>query len=254
VCVKQQRQAFDLFEPFEQVDPPICIKTVAGQRASLEGAPANSDLVLTAEYEGLRPVAFTSRTGDYDTMLPPGYEALFWVLLEPGAVDPWIERVPEPGDRDGLVTIRDTVRWIGSGPVARPEILFSGDSLWGGGGGPGDAGALRVRIEPAGGADLFEVDIAATTELSFVSLPEGSARVDFINDNERLRCTHIDSGGVAGLPAGVEAIEVPVLAGHDHLAGFACTCANGPGDGELLDLAACTFAPGEAADADAGQP
>jgi hypothetical protein len=63
------------------------------------------------------------------------------------------------------------------------------------------------------------------------------------------------NSGLSGLQAaGTDVVDLPLVAGHDHLLAVLCTCGNGPGDGELLDLATCTFAPAGAADADAGGP
>jgi hypothetical protein len=255
VCVVQSRKAFAVGEPFEPLDSPICVKSVADELVHMPKVPANSDLIITVEHAGFQPWVLTERTGNYDVGGPgwavnPAYAL---PLVKEGALDPWLESKPKPGLDDGLVAVGAAMRWMGDGP-ARPELLKPSEALTG----HVDTiapGVIQVSVEPAG-ASSFEMTTVAQ-HLTFVSLPGGDARFKFKTDNEHLSCasTGGTSGELLGLPAeGKDTLELPVLADHIHFVGVLCNCANGPGDGELLDLPTCTFAPADASDADAGQP
>jgi hypothetical protein len=258
VCVLQQRKAFDVFKPFKPLDEPICAKSVADEIVHIDGVPANSDLVITIEYKGLQPAQLTERTNDYD-VTGPGWAANYYaVLVKPGAVDPWIEPKPGPSAHDGLVWIAAAILWTGDG-AARPEVLKGTDTLAGQFDSIATAEGMAISVTPPGADKAIEVE--THTQLSFFSLPEGSARIAFKNENSRLSCASSGGGGggeLTGLPAAASAtFDVPVLEGHTQLAAVLCTCANQPGDGELIDLATCTFANADTdagTDADGGTP
>jgi hypothetical protein len=256
VCAVQRRDAYAEFEPFEPIAHPPCTKTVGNDVAHLAGVPANSDVIVTIEYEGLQPIAVDYRTGDFD--LPsPGWEmfvgkdgrrAFALMLFKPGAFDRWADPEPaQPGQ--GTVLIGAKTYWSGSGP-ARAEALEGQDI---GNGVLDGLGAAQVKlvIEPAGNAPTLTTTTAVSG--THLSLPAGSARIRFINDDRGLPLELI--AGAAGLKTTEpDTIELPVLPGHDQPMALMFSCAPGPDDGELVDLQACTFAPAAAAAADAGQP
>lgn len=247
-CIVQQRAAFDLFAPFVPLAEPLCVHSQRGQFARIEGAPANSDLLLTSEHEGLMPMGFVTRTGDFGSLQPPGWAVAGFsaMFLQAAATDPWIEPVPAAGANQGLVLIWAGSLWSGEGN-ARPEALQGRETFFGRVGGVAWGLTLHVVIEPAGGGDVIETTTRDTPR--FVRVPEGSARIRFSTDDPHLNCRPTE---LNGLPTqGADTFELPVLAGYSHAIGVVCMCAAAPDDGELLDLGACSFAPGDT-DEDAG--
>jgi hypothetical protein len=116
--------------------------------------------------------------------------------------------------------------------------------------------AVSFSVQPAGDGEPIETKSDA---FRWFTLPEGIARAEFTTGSDRMRCVSTGQppgsapgGELLGLPAGANALELPVLAGHLQGIGLHCTCMPGPGDGELIDLRRCTFAPADD-DADAGQ-
>jgi hypothetical protein len=258
-CIVQRRDAFHSFEPFEPLDPPVCVKSMAGRPVRIENAPGNSDLVITVEHEGMQPWVLTSRTGDYSVSAAAWTFNYDLVLMKNGAEDPWIETPPARAAGEGLVVVVAAMRWQGNG-AARPERVTGEELLWGHV--PGIVTSpMPITIEPMG--DRSPIDTTAVSNIGFRSLPPGSARITFKGRNDGVSCG-TSGGGVPpggellGLPADGEdlTLEMPILAGHRHFVAAVCTCANGPADGELVDLATCTFAPAGGSDAgiDAAHP
>ena len=256
VCIVQRREAFAVFKPFEPVEPPICTKSVAGEIARIEGAPANSDLLITVSYPGLRPSVLTSRTGDVDVPEPAPALNYSIPLLKKGVFDRWLEPEPAPAPGQGLVIVAAATSadpaLVPSSAAFEPVELLLGTTI------PGNRGTTEVdfTIRPAGAATAIE--LRSLERFRFMSLPAGSARCGYSTDNEHLACHPTGmvipgTGELFGLPADLDALELPVLAGHDHWLGVDCTCLPGPHDGDLIDLASCRSAPGST-DEDAGAP
>jgi hypothetical protein len=250
VCVAQRREAFAAMQPFEPVDPPICAKSVAAQPLQLEGVPANSDLVITVEYEGLRPLAVTGQTGDNDVEVHwlSGYSLM---LFKQGAFDAWLESPPPAAQDHGVVLTAAADFWVGGGH-ARPELVKSTD-LYAGNAGVAAAYMpdLHETIEPAGGGAAIETKTLSRWRA--LSLPAGNTIFKFTIANQHLKnCGDLEYDG---LPAATDgSLELPVLAGHDHVAAVECLCSGDSATDELLDLGTCSFASRAAADADAGAP
>jgi hypothetical protein len=263
VCVRQRRDAFDFYEPFEPLEPPICVKNVeTGGIVRIEDVPSNSDLVITVDYQGLQPYVLTSRTGARDVGPPHWAATGCWIpLLQPGALDPWIERTSSEADH-GHAQFRAIVVVDPTLVPARPGVYEDGTGDTVLGCGPLQAGArvtdaVSFSVQPAGDSESIETRSSATR---WFALPEGIARAEFRTDSDRMNCVPsgqapgFPTGGeLLGLPSGTNELELPVLAGHLQGISLHCTCMPGPGDGELIDLRSCTFAPADD-DADAGQP
>jgi hypothetical protein len=246
ICVVQRRDAFQVFQPFEKVEPPICGTSVAGQNVHVSDAPANSDLVLTIEHEGYRGLVVTARTGDNDT--PAGWPQFFSViLLRPGALAPWIEGGSPGASDEATVLVGAGSWWTGPG-VAKPNVLAGGDVFFSeGADGFAVAPGLHAVIEPTGGG--MTIETTTISRFRVFSLPLGSARVQIGTDNPHLGCSPTPYAGLS--TADTDSLEVPVLSGHEHWAGMLCSCGGDSANDELLDLPTCKIASGNS-DADAG--
>lgn len=243
VCVKQRREAFAVFEPFEELKPPRCAKSAAGRAVHIENVPAKSDLIVTVEYEGLRPVALNEQTSDYDGSggWPPPFSV---ILLKPGAIDPWLESAPADGEDSAHVMFGAAIWWTGPGQ-AKPEVLPVHDVFFGSASGWDFLPNVSELIKPASGAPI---ETKSTSRFRFTSLPAGSARVN-ISNTHGLNCVAPAGFGLSAATDGT--LELPVIPGHDHYLGWLCGCAGASDSAELIDLRTCAFAPG---DTDAGQP
>jgi hypothetical protein len=262
VCIEQRREAFADGEPFEPLEPPICVKSVAGEIVRIEGVPTNSDLVITAEYQGLQPWVLTSRTGERDVSPPHWAMAFRFPMVQPGALDPWLEPASSEAPHHGHALFAAILVVDPTLVPARPGVYEEGVGAMVISSGPLPAGnrstgGVSFTVQTAGDGEPIETLSSATR---WFALPEGIVRAEFRTNSDRMNCFATGQAppfGVGaellGLPAGANALELPVLAGHLQSAIVHCTCMPEPGDGELIDLPSCTFAPADD-DADAGQP
>jgi hypothetical protein len=248
-CIVQRREAFAVFEPFEELDEPVCATSVAGQVVRIVGVPANSDLLISIEHEGKRPLALANRSGDGE--LISGWLPVFsLIMLEQGASDAWLEPATPAAEDHGTVAVGASSWWIEGSGQAEADVVAARDVFFG----ITKSFALidqgvDLTVTPSGGGD--PIALQSLDRFQFLSLPAGSARIEYSTDNRHLSC-----GGAAeklGLTAGQGILELPVLPGHDSAGGPLCECRGDSNEDELLDLAACSFA-SDLGDDDAGAP
>lgn len=247
ICIVQRRKAFDSFKPFEALKQPICDTNDVDKLARLQGAPANSDLLITYEKAGYQPVLTTFRTDEYNVALQDWADqtdaSTYYVpLLSADALRPDDSEVPAQ-DKDGSVAI-----WVyatGAYSVGPGQPVFNVDDD----SGVGQAEGVNVKIENADGTSVTELKTRRDRPL-FVSLPEASYRIEFTHPILELVPTGVQEQYMfGGLPTEMfNTIEVPVLRGYTTLSlvdGY-CPLPASPAQ-TFTDLATCTLA--DAADA-----
>jgi len=234
VCAAKQRPAFASFEPFIDLDPPLCATSVAGQTVRLSGVPANSDIVITLAKDGYRAATITFRTDAYD-VAAPAWGGVSHALAPDGAVVPWLEPEPRASPGDAIVDIWASAVWAGADFVpGEPDGVIN----------VVHAQDVSVEIEDVEGRSLGKFSTVRERSL-FVSLPEGSYAFRFSHPRMNIRAVGATAQFlIAGLStATLDTIEVPVLAGHRASAVVDALCWAPRWDQGIEDLATCTLAP-----------
>lgn len=231
VCAVKQRPAFASFQPFTDLDPPLCTTSLAGQTVRLSDLPANSDLVIACAKAGYRPSTFTFRTDDYD-VAAPAWGSISSELLREGAVDPWLEPEPRPSTGDGIAFIRAAAVWAGAAVVPGEQVLNVVT-----------AQGVSVEIKDAEGLMVSELSTPRERSL-YVSLPDGSYAFRFSHPRMNIRAVGATAQYlIAGLSTdALDVVEVPILAGHDAVAVVDALCRAPRWDQGVDDLATCTLA------------
>src|SRR5262249_32257246 len=153
------------------MNPPECVKSVGGQVVHFDAGPASSDLIITIDYPGLRPLAVPIRTGDFNARNP--WALVFsLILMKPDAGDPWLEQAPPVAPDHGTVDTGAAAIWTSQGP-ARPDAFAPMDFPFGSAPTFAYLPDVHVSITPASGPSMT---ITSLSRLRFLSLPEGSAR------------------------------------------------------------------------------
>jgi hypothetical protein len=234
VCVVQRRAAFASFTPFADMERPICETSVEGEKVTLNGLPANSDLIITTNKAGYMPGSATFRTDEFDVDVPTMWgPTAVTAMVREGALEPWLEPGASADGPEGIAVVLANVVWI---PVWIPAGFT-------------DAEGVTVEIEREGRP------VTALSTLRerwrFVPLPAALYSMRFSHPRMNARPFGVEEQYlVFGLGTDREdTIELPVLAGHFTAGVGQMFCAARDWNQTVEDLATCTLSP-----ADAGSP
>ncbi len=256
VCAIERRAAFGVYEPYEPLDPPICVTSQAGERPLLSGLPAHSDFTITITKDGYVPTATTQRVEGAD-LLPADDVLLLQMLLFTEEQASHFAPPPEPIDAPnaldadrGLLAVEYSMLVLGSqAPGEERGQLLSGPA-------PAwfflaEDGQLALNVEPDG--DALELSVPAN-QLLF-EVPPGLYRAKV----SHARVSYCEALGAPfaysffGLTTAEPGeLEVRVLPGHFTLLEPLCFCVS-PVPGDVpIDASSCVFA--DPVSPDAGAP
>jgi hypothetical protein len=241
ICVVAQRAAFHSFEPFEELDEPLCETNQAEATTRLPGLPADSDLLISYARSGFRSVLTTFRTDDHDVAVPSWADnATYFVPMLRADDELPIDAEPEPLGAHGLVAV--WVEAVGEYGVGEgvPQLHAGADP------GVAPAEGVQVTIEHEPGA-ILDQHTTRRDRPRFLSLRSGlSFRARF--EHPALEIVPVgvqEQFMIMGLPTDrFDLIEVPVRAGHLSLALVDGFCPLPPDPGQPFeDLATCRLLP-----------
>jgi hypothetical protein len=235
VCVISRRDAFRAFEPFEALDPPICVTSADDESLWLEPVPANSDILITATKPGYEPALRPHRTDDRDVPLPAWAVKLMLPLLAPEEAAPWIEE-PQPAATGESGRLMLDASMFGNADAAPATNFWFPAPLH-----IARTNDVRFSIEAVGGGEPIELTSLADRP-RFLALPAGTYRLQFTHDRARCQPSGVSWGlGFSLFTDELHTVEVRILAGHATGFSVDCYCVDEVRNEQIADLGTCTL-------------
>jgi hypothetical protein len=240
-CAIERRDAYAVFQPYEPLEPPICVTAPAGKYVTLAGLPANSDLTITVSKPDYLPIAMSYRVEAEDVAIAAAFRAfMVTTLLEEGEADLFAPAEALEGRSEGapgmLVFEPVTSLLVPHAPYPPGATLFDYGSDW------LPADDLTLTLVPEQEDDGATWDIGGRPVLA--GLDAGIYRARF--EQQRMYCEPRGSTfGYTGFGLSTDVIgelELRVLPEHVTSGGVVCSCFPPSPDAVLLDAARCEFA------------
>jgi hypothetical protein len=238
-CVIARRDSDAVFEPYEDLEEPLCVTTRAGETIQSTGIFPYSDVVVTVSKDGYLPVVFTHRVGSFSYIDPVFAREAVTVLFERGQKDlfePLANATSASPDEEDAAFVTMEFNVI-TGTTLSEDVELS----------------LTMSSQ--------RLPLASGVEAEFVGSDGFSAKtpeydrspvlVRLVADHYRVKTSHpsavcdamsVGPFSVWGLRTGnSQEIELLTLPGHvTHLVGR-CACAFPSETAVLIDPPSCTY-------------